>query len=96
MLGPENATDNWLIEMPPGGLLREGLTKDFVKAGGLNVVHVNPLKSGGKASPGSVLTTVPNDRRIVQKHVGRESPPLAIALLKRLPLIVNVPIGEVK
>lgn len=48
--GPQNTTDEWLIELPPAGVLaREGWNKNFVKAGERIVVHINPLKSGGKA-----------------------------------------------
>lgn len=48
--GPQNTTKEWLIELPPAGTLaREGWNRNFVKAGERIVVHVNPLKSGGKA-----------------------------------------------
>ena len=47
--GPQNSTKVWLIELPPAGTLaREGLSRNFVKAGEHIVVHVNPLKSGGE------------------------------------------------
>ena len=48
--GPENTTKEWLIELPPAGTLaREGWNPKTVKAGERIVVHVNPLKTGGKA-----------------------------------------------
>lgn len=47
--GPQNTIKEWLIELPPSGALaREGLSRNFVKAGEHIVVHVNPLKSGGE------------------------------------------------
>jgi hypothetical protein len=48
VIGPQNTTKEWLIELPPSGTLaREGLSRNFVKPGDHIVVHVNPLKSGG-------------------------------------------------
>jgi len=59
--GPHNTTKEWLIEMPPAGTLaREGLSRNFVKAGERIVVHVNPLKSGGEA--GSLASFSFDDR----------------------------------
>ena len=47
--GPQNAVDEWLIELPPAGILaREGWNKNFVKVGEKLVVHINPLRNGGK------------------------------------------------
>ena len=47
--GPQNTTDEWLIELPAAGVLaREGWNPKTVKPGERIVVHVNPLKSGGK------------------------------------------------
>ena len=49
VLGPRNQADEWLIELPPAGVLaREGWNKNFVKVGEKLSVHVNPLKNGGK------------------------------------------------
>ncbi len=49
VVGPQNSADEWLIELPPAGALaREGWNKNFVKVGERLVVHVNPLKNGGK------------------------------------------------
>lgn len=48
--GPHNSADEWLIELPPAGVLaREGWNSKFVKPGERLLVHVNPLKTGGKA-----------------------------------------------
>ncbi len=48
--GPHNTTDEWLIELPPAGMLaREGWNPKMVKAGERLVVHINPLKNGGMA-----------------------------------------------
>lgn len=59
--GPQNTTKEWLIEMPPAGMLaREGLNRNFVKAGERIVVHVNPLKSGAEA--GSLASFSFDDR----------------------------------
>ena len=47
--GPQSKADEWLIELPPAGVLaREGWNKNFVKVGEKLSVHVNPLKNGGK------------------------------------------------
>jgi len=47
--GPQNTVKEWMIEMPPAGTLaREGLGRNFIKAGERIVVHVNPLKNGGE------------------------------------------------
>lgn len=49
VVGPQNKADEWLIELPPAGVLaREGWNKNFVKVGERLSVHVNPLKNGGK------------------------------------------------
>jgi len=49
VIGPQNQADEWLIELPPAGVLaREGWNKNFVKVGEKLSVHVNPLKNGGK------------------------------------------------
>lgn len=59
--GPQNTTVEWLIELPPAGVLaREGWNRNFVKAGERIVVHINPLKSGGKA--GSLASFSFDDR----------------------------------
>jgi hypothetical protein len=48
--GPHDTADEWLIELSPSGVLaREGWNRKFVKPGERIVVHINPLKSGGKA-----------------------------------------------
>ncbi len=49
VIGPQNSVDEWLIELPPAGALaREGWNRNFVKVGERLVVHINPLKDGGK------------------------------------------------
>jgi hypothetical protein len=61
VVGPQNSVDEWLIELPPAGALaREGWNKNFVKVGERLVVHVNPLKKGGKG--GSLEGLSFNDR----------------------------------
>lgn len=48
--GPQNTTDEWLIELPPAGTLaREGWNPKMIRAGERILVRINPLKSGGKA-----------------------------------------------
>ena len=49
VVGPSKQADEWLIELPPAGVLaREGWNKNYVKVGEKLSVHVNPLKNGGK------------------------------------------------
>ena len=61
VVGPKNTTTEWVIELPPAGMLaREGLNKNFVRAGERIVVHVNPLKSG--AQVGSLASFSFDDR----------------------------------
>jgi hypothetical protein len=49
VVGAQNSADEWLIELPPAGVLaREGWNKNFVKIGERLVVHINPLKNGGR------------------------------------------------
>ncbi|HEX5281063.1 MAG TPA: DUF6152 family protein [Micropepsaceae bacterium] len=61
VMGPQNTTKEWLIELPPAGALaREGLSRNFVKPGEHIVVHVNPLKNGGEG--GSLARFIFDDR----------------------------------
>lgn len=61
VIGPQNTADEWLIELPPAGILaREGWNKNFVKIGEKLSVHINPLKNGGK---GGILESFTFDAR---------------------------------
>ncbi len=61
VLGPRNTAEEWLIELPPAGILaREGWNSKFVKVGEKLSVHINPLKDGGK---GGILESFTFDDR---------------------------------
>jgi hypothetical protein len=65
VVGPQNQADEWLIELPPAGVLaREGWNKNFVKVGERLSIHVNPLKNGGKG--GSLESFSFDDRPVGQ------------------------------
>ena len=66
VLGPQNRVDEWHVELPPAGeLAREGWNKNFVKIGERLVVHINPLKDGGK---GGILEGFSFDDRPVSQR----------------------------
>jgi hypothetical protein len=47
--GPQNATEEWTIELPAAGALaREGWHAKYLTAGERIVVRINPLKNGQK------------------------------------------------
>lgn len=49
VVGPQNMTEEWMIELPSAGALaREGWNKNFVKVGDKLIMHVNPMKNGAK------------------------------------------------
>lgn len=61
VVGPQNKAEEWLIELPPAGILaREGWNSKFVKVGEKLSVHINPLKDGGK---GGILENFTFDDR---------------------------------
>ncbi len=57
----QNATDEWLIELPSAGsLAREGWNKNYIKVGERLILRVNPLKDGRKG--GSLQSFAPANR----------------------------------
>jgi Family of unknown function (DUF6152) len=61
IVGPQNTAEEWLIELPPAGILaREGWNSKYVKVGEKLSVHINPLKNGGK---GGILESFTFDDR---------------------------------
>lgn len=61
VIGPQSTADEWLIQLPPAGVLaREGWNSKFVKVGEKLSVHINPLKNGGK---GGILESFSFDDR---------------------------------
>jgi|SRR6185312_1966487 len=61
VMGPQNASSEWLIELPAAGVLaREGWNKNFVKTGEKLILRVNPLKNGGKG--GTLESFSPEER----------------------------------
>jgi hypothetical protein len=57
----QNATDEWLIELPSAGsLARDGWNKNYIKAGERLILRINPLKDGRKG--GSLQSFAPDNR----------------------------------